>query len=214
MSENKNYIAIIDYKMSNIFSVQAACNKVGLNSILTNKLDEIIQAQAVILPGVGAFKEAMKKIKELKIDYALNKFLEKRRLIFGICLGMQLFFDKSYEFGEVKGLGFIKGKVEKFDFENLNNNKIPHLGWNKIDLIKKNNYFDEIQDKSFMYFVHSYFVNPLNKTNIISKTNYGGNHFCSSIEEENIFAVQFHPEKSGIDGIKIYKNIKKKLKID
>ena len=215
VSKKEKFIAIIDYNMSNLFSVQAACANVGIKTIITNDYEQIMKSEAIILPGVGAYSEAMDKIKKLKLDYAIQKFLEKGKMIFGICLGMQLFFENSYEFGEVKGLGLIKGSVVKFDYKSKNEFiKTPHLGWNKINLKKNSVFFEGIHNQSYMYFVHSYYVNPTISSNIVSTTNYGGNYFCSSIEKENIFAVQFHPEKSGIDGLKMYLNIKQKLKIE
>ncbi len=198
--------------MSNLFSVKAACSSVGLNAIITSDHEEILKAEAIILPGVGAFKEAMDKIKFLKLDQIILKFVDKGKLVFGICLGMQLLFDYSLEFGENKGMGLIGGSVLNFKFEdNKNLVKIPHLGWNRVNQIKRNGLFAGINNNNYMYFVHSFYVSPTNHYNVISTTNYGGKIFCSSIQEENIIAVQFHPEKSGADGIKMYNYIKQNI---
>ena len=214
-----NYVAIIDYEMSNLFSVKAACDYVGIKSIVTNDINEILNAKAIILPGVGAFGEAMKKIKELKIDYALNKFIDSGKILLGICLGMQILYENSEEFGKSKGLGIIKGDIKKFHFYKEKKLKypVPHVGWNHIKINKRNNkknLLSDIQDNDFMYFVHSYYVS--NDKNLISiaTTNYGKTNFCSAIQYENISAVQFHPEKSGKKGLIVYENLKKAIEYD
>ena len=207
-------IAIIDYKMSNLFSVQAACENVGLSSIITSDKNEILDSKVAILPGVGAFGEAMKYLSDLKLDDTIFQFVDSGKPFVGICLGLQLLFDSSEEFGDYSGLGLVKGKVKKFKFHSDNSIKypVPQIGWNKI---KKNRTTWEKTllcnnaSDDFMYFVHSYFVEPENNNIILSKTNYGKTEYCSSIQQNNIFACQFHPEKSGKIGVNIYKNIKK-----
>ena len=206
-------VAIIDYKMSNLFSVQAACNKVGLSSVITSEKNEILDAKVAILPGVGAFGEAMKYLSDLKLDDTIFQFVDSGKPFVGICLGLQLLFDSSEEFGDYSGLGLIKGKVKKFKFHSHNSTKypVPQIGWNKIsrngsswgNTLLCNNINDD-----FMYFVHSYFVEPENDNIMLSKTTYGNTEYCSSIQQNNIFACQFHPEKSGEIGINIYKILK------
>ena len=207
-------VAIIDYKMSNLFSVQAACEKVGLSSTITSDKKEILDAKIAILPGVGAFGEAMKYLSDLKLDDTIFQFVDSGKPFVGICLGLQLLFDSSEEFGDYSGLGLIKGKVKKFNFYSHNSTKypVPQIGWNKISrngstwekTLLCNNASDD-----FMYFVHSYYVVPKNKNVTLSKTTYGNTEYCSSIQQNNIFACQFHPEKSGVIGLNIYKTLKK-----
>ena len=207
-------VAIIDYKMSNLFSVQAACENVGLSSTITSDKNEILDAKVAILPGVGAFGEAMKYLSDLKLDDTIFQFVDSGKPFVGICLGLQLLFDSSEEFGDYSGLGLIKGKVKKFKFHSHNYTKypVPQIGWNKIgkngsswgNTLLCNNTNDD-----FMYFVHSYFVEPENDNIMLSKTTYGNTEYCSSIQQNNIFACQFHPEKSGEIGLNIYKTLKK-----
>ena len=208
-------VAIIDYKMSNLFSVQAACNKVGLSSILTSERNKILDANIAILPGVGAFGEAMKYLSDLKLDETIFQFVDLGKPLIGICLGLQLLFESSEEFGVHSGLGLIKGKVKKFKFYSHNSIKypVPQIGWNKIKQMDES-WEDSLlcnnSNNDFMYFVHSYYVEPENDNIILSKTTYGNTEYCSSIQQNNIFACQFHPEKSGEIGMNIYKNLKEK----
>lgn len=206
-------VAIIDYKMSNLHSVQAACNKVGLNSIITSNNDEILNSTIAILPGVGAFGEAMNQIKALRLDKTIKEFINTGKQFVGICLGLQLLFEKSEEFGDNEGLGIIKGVVRKFTPDHIGSTKfpVPQIGWNKIsinNLTWQNTLLNDNRNGDFMYFVHSYYVIPENEEVILSNTIYGEVKYCSSIQQKNIFASQFHPEKSGTVGLKIYENLK------
>jgi|TARA_Y100000031_G_C8134493_1_gene344558 glutamine amidotransferase len=209
-------VAIIDYKMSNLHSVQAACKKVGLSSIITSDPKQIQNAEVAILPGVGAFGEAMNHLTESRLDACINRFIESGRPFIGICLGLQLLFETSEEFGSHRGLGLIRGSVKKFLSNADKNTKypVPQIGWNKIQqdhgswndtLLCKN------RDKDFMYFVHSYYVVPEDEHITLSTTTYGSQKYCSSIQYKNIFASQFHPEKSGETGMKIYQQLKTNL---
>jgi imidazole glycerol-phosphate synthase subunit HisH len=209
-------IAIIDYKMGNLHSVQAACNKAGLSSKITSNPTQILDAKASILPGVGAFGDAMRQISELKLDDAIFNFIDTGKPFIGVCLGMQLLFESSEEFGEYKGLGIIKGSVKKFKFSNIKHTKypVPQIGWNQIHKVGKSwdtSLLSSNQHNDFMYFVHSYYVKPENKNIILSETLYGNKKYCSSIKFKNIFASQFHPEKSGKIGLKIYEKIRSNL---
>ena len=205
-------IAIIDYKMSNLFSVKAACEKVGLSPIVTSNGEEILSSDLAILPGVGAFGSAMDNIKSLNLDKIIYKYIESGKFFMGICLGLQLLFENSEEFGYAKqGLGIIKGTVKKFNFKKNEKIYIPQIGWNKIFINEKKSNTLPLKkdlDKSYLYFVHSYYVVPEDSKVILSETKYGEFNYCSSILKDNIFACQFHPEKSGTTGLEIYKNIR------
>ena len=206
-------IAIIDYKMSNLRSVEAACNNVGLTSIITSDWAQIMDAKIAILPGVGAFSKAMNHIIDYKLDKWIFRFIESGKPLVGICLGLQLLFDESDEFGTHNGLGLLKGKVKKFNFTREGSIKypVPQIGWNKIKIHGNgwhNTLLGNNQDEDFMYFVHSYYVVPDDDTIILSKTKYGSLEYCSSVCQNNIFGAQFHPEKSGKTGLKIYQELK------
>ena len=208
-------VAIIDLNLSNLHSVNSACKKVGLRSIITSDKKIISEARAIILPGVGSFHEGMKRLKALKLDKIIKESIKHNKPFLGICLGMQLLYSVSYEFGQTRGLSIFKGHVKNFKFykDSYFKYPVPHVGWNKIYVDKKinkpkSNILKNIKNKEFMYFVHSYFVVPDNKAIILTKSNYGKKNFCSSIMTKNILAFQFHPEKSGMEGLKIYKNFK------
>lgn len=203
-------VIIIDYKLGNLFSVKQACDSVGINSKISSDLEEINSAEGIILPGVGAFNEAMNNLNELGISNILKKRVYDGIPLFGICLGLQLLFTKSEEFGTGLGLDLIPGTIKRFpNFFNEKKLKVPHVAWNTIteDKIEwKTTPFSDLKNDQYMYFVHSYYVNPFLNSCILSKTNYDGKSFCSSVIKNNIFATQFHPEKSGANGLLIYKN--------
>lgn len=215
MVDSKFDVSIIDYGVSNLFSVKRACDQVNLKSIITDDENIILNSSSAILPGVGAFPYAMEKIKEKKIDRVISEFIETNKPFLGICLGMQLLMDESEEFEKTKGLGFIKGTTKKLNFSKDEENifSVPQIGWNKIK--KKNDWtkslMNNIRDNSFMYFVHSYYVAPNDKSIILTETKYGSKYYCSSFQKGNIFATQFHPEKSGNEGLKIYSSLKSKI---
>lgn len=202
-------VIIIDYKLGNLFSVEQACKVVGINSLLSSCKDEILGADGLILPGVGAFNEAMKNIKDLGLEEIIKSKVENGTPLFGICLGLQLLFTKSEEFGEGYGLNLIPGVIKKFSYDSKNEKlKVPHISWNKIYNSNRNwenTPLSGINQNEYMYFVHSFYVNPLDLNCVLTKTNYGGIEFCSSIYHENIFATQFHPEKSASEGLSLYK---------
>lgn len=211
MSTHKR-VAIIDYKMGNLYSVQNACRHVGLESVITTDKDFILSADAAILPGVGAFGQAMKHLQQLQLVEVIHEFINLGRPFMGICLGFQLLFSTSEEFGSTTGLNLIEGKVKKFPVtRNGQKVKVPQVGWNRIyfsglrERMGKKHPLGDISEGSYLYFVHSYYAVPENQNLILTKTDYAGIEYCSSILKDNILGTQFHPEKSGNLGIQIYK---------
>ena len=207
-------LVIVDYNAGNLFSVEQACRAVGLNPVITSRPEDILKADALILPGVGAFGDAMKNLCKLSLVQPIKEFVAKGNHFMGVCLGMQLLFSRSEEFGENEGLNLIEGNVFKFPSINEKGGKIkvPQIGWNRIfrhsNLENRWNRtpLEKIVDGEFMYFVHSFYARPLNFENILSETDYDGVKYCSSVIKENIFATQFHPEKSAGEGLKIYRH--------
>jgi glutamine amidotransferase len=222
MSENverKFRVAIVDYGMGNLFSVSQACQHVGLDETITSSRDEILSADAVILPGIGAFGDAMATLKRLDLVEVLRDVAASGKPLIGVCLGLQLLMAESFEFGRHQGLGIIEGEVVRFDnpMEGTRKLKVPQVGWNSIYQVErqdngkddgwKDSPYAGIKDGEFMYFVHSYIVRPEDRNVILSVSRYGQVEFCSSIHSGNIFACQFHPERSGSEGLKIYRNL-------
>ena len=196
-------IGIINYGLGNLFSIKSACAQVGMNGILVDEQKDLLNSDAIILPGVGAFNVAMDKIKKKKLNIFIKEFVKTNKPIIGICLGMQLFFDKSYENISTEGLGLIQGEVKFFNLSSSLN-----IGWYPIKKKKDEKIFNSIKNLSHMYFVHSYYCDPKDKNNILSISNFSNIDFCSSIKSKNIYGFQFHPEKSGENGLKIYQNLK------
>lgn len=199
-------IAIIDYGMGNLKSVQNAFTAVGYKTVITDDLNQIKKASALVLPGVGAFRDAIKSLKDKKIDKELIKAIRRAKPFLGICLGMQLLQTFGEEGGFFEGLNIVSGKVKKLP----SSVKCPHLGWNKIKFTHNSNHninpiFRDVPDESYFYFVHSYYCEVDNQKIIYSTTDYGL-VFTSSIWKDNLFGVQFHPEKSSTLGLKILKN--------
>ncbi len=203
-------IAIIDYGIGNLASIQNALDRLKIASMITNKPDEIRKANGLILPGVGAAQEGMKNLKKRNLDRLLIGEIVSRKPFLGICLGMQLLFDKSEE-GDVKCLGVLKGTVKKFKKER----KVPQIGWNRVITMNQEprtkNLFKNIPDKSYFYFVNSYYCEPKDRSVIIGETDYG-EKFASIIIKNNIVATQFHPEKSGAVGQQLLSNWIKTIK--
>ena len=201
----KKNVAIIDYGMGNLRSVENACKKLGFKVKIVSIPSELSEYDKLILPGVGSFKKAMKMLNEKNWMIAIKAEVEnKKKPILGICLGMQLFASESEEFGYSKGLGIIKGKI-KF-LKNLNcKNKVPHIGWNSIRIKKKHPFLDKVENDTDFYFVNSYVFLPEEEKLIIAETKYDI-EFCSVIAKENVFGVQFHPEKSSKAGRKLLEN--------
>ena len=193
-------IAIIDYGMGNLRIVQKAFEYLGNKAVITQQPSEIQKADKVVLPGVGAFRDAMQTIKQKGIDKVLYDVVEQKKPLLGICLGMQMFFEKSYEYGEHKGLGILQGEIVKLP-ENV---KIPHMGWNSLNIKKKSPLFEGLSQEPYVYFVHSYHLNT--EADIVSATTYYGKEIQVAAQKENVFALQFHPEKSGDVGLNILQN--------
>jgi len=196
-------IAIIDYGMGNLRSVEKAFQHVGHEAFIARRPGEVSRASHVVLPGVGGFPECMKNLKLSGMVDAVYGSIESGRPFLGICLGLQLLFTESEEFGTHEGLNILKGRVVRFrlgpEF------KVPHMGWNQIRIRKEAPLLQGIEDDSFLYFVHSYHVIPSDGEIISTLTDYGG-EFVSSVWKDNIFACQFHPEKSQETGLRILKN--------
>ncbi len=190
-------IAIVDYGMGNLRSVQKGFEAVGAQAKVTSQSSEILDASAVVLPGVGAFKDCMDNLERFGLVETVCKSVRSGKPFLGICLGLQLLFNQSIEFGEVSGLGIVPGKVVRFSFADGNENelKIPHMGWNTVRTQKNVPLFEGIPADSYFYFVHSYYVVPEDPSVIATTTNYGQD-FVSGIHYDNVYAFQFHPEKS------------------
>ncbi|MFM1771001.1 MAG: imidazole glycerol phosphate synthase subunit HisH [Bacteroidota bacterium] len=194
-------VAIIDYGMGNIASVQKALNFLNIKNIVTNDQNIIKSSSAILLPGVGSFAQGMLNLKELNlVDLLTEEVVIKQKPFFGICLGMQLIMEFGNEPHKCVGLGWIKGEVKKLELVNL---KIPHMGWNEIE-IRNNKYFNTINSRDF-YFIHSFYADVENYENIAATVNYGFD-VTACIQKNRIFATQFHPEKSQDAGLAVIKN--------
>lgn len=195
-------IAIIDYGVGNLFSLCRSLEKVGADSIVTSDFEQIKRADKLILPGVGAFGDAAKLLRQNGLDKLIVDECAAGKPLLGICLGMQLLFDKSYEYGEHNGLGLIGGEVLPLA-DYVSGLKIPHMGWNSLDFVDDNPLFKSLKQGAFVYFVHSYFA----KCNEgLSATADYGIKVTAAVRKGNVYGVQFHPEKSGETGLGILKN--------
>jgi glutamine amidotransferase len=201
-------IAIIDYGMGNLRSVQKGFERVGLDAVVASDPKIIMEAERIVLPGVGAFPDCMRNLEQGGFVEPLLRVIQEGRPFLGICLGLQLLFTESEEFGVHKGLDVIPGRVIRFPegmTENDEELKVPHMGWNQLSFKLSSPAFKEIADGTNFYFVHSYYVQPEDSSVIATVTNYGID-FCSSVWKDNIVATQFHPEKSQEKGLTILKN--------
>ena len=198
-------IAIIDYNMGNLASVQNAFVKLGKTTVVENDPSKFSNYDKLVLPGVGAFGDAMQHLKECNMVESIKEFANSGKPILGICLGMQLLFESSEEFGFHKGLGLIKGKVIHFDSTKFDQKlKIPHMGWNKM-FTKEHPLFEGLDTNHYLYFVHTYHVVCDDENDSIGRTNYGY-EFTSAVAHNNIMGIQPHPEKSHKNGLKILEN--------
>jgi len=194
-------IAIIDYGMGNLKSVEKAFDFLGCETVITGSPEKIRSASKVVLPGVGAFAEAVKCIRETHLDEVIDETIQKGKPFLGICLGLQLMFDYSEENGGFEGLGILKGKIKRID----SGLKIPHMGWNSLNIKKENALFKGLPDNPYVYFVHSFHLIAEDKNIVTATTDYG-KEIEVAVGKDNIFLTQFHPEKSGETGLKMLKN--------
>ena len=195
-------IAIVDYGAGNLLSVKKALDFIGAESVITASADEIKNADGVILPGVGSFGNAMESMRDSGLVETVRAAALSGRPFLGICLGLQLLFESSEESPGVEGLGVLKGKILKIPSDNL---KVPHMGWNSLEIKKSTPLFDGICDGAYVYFVHSYYLSAGDISDVSSTTEYGVT-IHASVAKGNLFATQFHPEKSGDVGIQMLKN--------
>ena len=201
-------VGIINSNIHNIHNIYRTCSEVGFKTSIINPSEKKLKYDLLILPGVGSFKSGMNYLNKYDFKEKIKNFLlNQNKVLFGICLGMQLLFEESEEFVNTEGLGLIEGKVIKL--KKTNKFKVPHIGWNKIIIKKKNKLISSHYKNKMFYFVHSYFCKPDNKEDILTYTNCGEYNFVSSILKKNVIATQFHPEKSGNQGINLIKDIKK-----
>lgn len=203
-------IAILDYELGNIQSISAALRIVGSDVLLTRRREDIVKADGVVLPGVGAFSHGMNKLREHGLISVVEECADANKPILGICLGMQMLLSESYEFGLTKGLGLIPGSVRELDLAKSVGDKLPHVSWSEIEPAQPNSWTDTIfrdtQSGEDMYFVHSFRAIPENQDHILSETRFAGATFCSAVKNGNVYGCQFHPEKSGESGLKIIKS--------
>jgi glutamine amidotransferase len=198
-------IAIIDYGMANLRSVQKAFEQVGVGAQIISKPEDIGCAEKIVLPGVGAFADAIRTLRGQNLDQPILEHIRRGKPFLGICLGLQMLVDVSFEDGEHQGLGVIKGKCVRFDVDSRLGLKVPHMGWNQLDARRASPLLRDLPPGCGVYFVHSYHVVPDDPSVIATMTDYGG-PFVSSIWRENVLATQFHPEKSQKIGLQILAN--------
>jgi imidazole glycerol-phosphate synthase subunit HisH len=196
-------IAIIDYEMGNLRSVQKGFERVGHETVITSDPAVLAAASKIVLPGVGAFRDAIAALHERGLVEPIRGAIAAGKPFLGICLGLQLLFDTSYEDGQHEGLGILPGEVVKFQVPH--EFKVPHMGWNQITFRRRPPIFTGIEEGAYFYFVHSYYVAPRDASVVATETEYS-QPFCSSIWRDNLFAVQFHPEKSQTSGLRLLRN--------
>jgi glutamine amidotransferase len=202
-----NMIAIIDYGMGNLRSVQKGFEKMRVDAAVVGKPEEVDRARGVVLPGVGAFADAMTNLRSTGMDEAVYRSVEAGKPFLGICLGQQLLFEASEEWGLTKGLGIFRGRVRRLP-DGL---KVPHMGWNQAEIQRPDLLLEGIPQSSSFYFVHSYYVDPEEQEVILTRTDYGVS-FASIVGRDNVYGIQFHPEKSSGMGLKILENFGRMVK--
>jgi glutamine amidotransferase len=196
-------ITIIDYGMGNLRSVQKACEHLGYDAMISSSASDIANAEKLILPGVGAFRDAIGHLKDQNLVDPIRDYISSDKPFLGVCLGLQLLFEKSYEDGVYEGLGVVPGEVVRFPAQP--GLKVPHMGWNRLEVRGDQTLFRGIPAEAHVYFVHSYYVVPTDES-VVAATSEHGIRFCSAIARNNLFATQFHPEKSQRVGLKILDN--------
>ena len=221
MHETRARVAIVDCRMGNLFSVRRACETTGLDAVVTSDPAVVEHADGIILPGVGAFGDAMATLTTLGLVPVLHAVVARGTPLMGICLGIQLLMTQSHEFGVHQGLGVVEGVVERLleGEEAGRRAKIPHVGWNRIEAPEgagsvawQDSLLADIRPVDFMYFVHSYVVHPARADVVRAVTRYGGQTFCAAIQQANLFACQFHPERSGSGGLTIYRRFAEQVR--
>ncbi|KAF5080647.1 Imidazole glycerol phosphate synthase subunit HisH [anaerobic digester metagenome] len=200
-------IAIVDYDVGNLKNVATALGDVGLSGTITRDKKILDAADAIILPGVGAFSDAMDNLRKFDLIDALNDNVKKGKILMGICLGMQLLFDKSYEDGEFSGLSYIPGEIVKFDAPGI---KIPHMGWNNLVINRDSPLVKNIGTEDYVYFVHSYYAKPDNFDDVVAYAKYSVK-VPAIVQKDNVIGMQFHPEKSSNVGFKLLTNFKEMI---
>src|SRR5215213_6943261 len=199
-------VVIVDYQLGNLFSVKQACEHLGHEAGISNRPEDVANADYLILPGVGAFGDAMKNLDELGLSDAIHEHVDAGKPFMGVCLGLQLLMTESEEFGATKGLDIIPGVVKKFDVQEIGGDvfKVPQIQWNLIDEPEENKWKNTplqcCKPGDYMYFVHSFYAQPHDNRYVLSKTTYGEKQYCSAVLKDNVFATQFHPEKSSLYG--------------
>jgi len=216
--EVKVNATVVDYGLGNLFNIGRACEYVGMDVVISSQKEDILKADVVILPGVGAFGDAMATLRRLDLVNVLRDIAEAGKPLVGICLGTQLLMSESCEFGLHRGLGIIEGSVLRFECPSEGDRilKVPQVQWNQIfrsDCVTAGNdvWIDTplggLGEGEFLYFVHSFYVRPTDPSVVLSTSRYGHIEFCSSLQRRNVFACQFHPERSGPAGLQIYRNL-------
>lgn len=197
-------VAIIDYGVGNLFSLKSSFSAIGADAVVTSSKSELERAESIILPGVGAFCDAAKKLKDSGLEDTVISLAKAGKPLMGICLGMQLLFEKSYEYGEYRGLGLIKGEIRPIETVIPKGYKIPHIGWNSLEIRKPTPIFENVKNGEYVYFVHSYYAADC-ENSVTAVSDYGA-PLTASVQDGNIFGCQFHPEKSGETGLKILRS--------
>ena len=193
-------IVIVDYGVGNLFSLKSSFEAIGTEIKVSGEPEDIRQADKIVLPGVGAFRDAREKLGKNGLDQVIVEETQKGKPLLGICLGMQMLFEKSYEYGEHEGLSLLKGEIRRLP----DTVKIPHMGWNCLSIQMRSPLFEGLEEEPYVYFVHSYYLQT--EAPIVSATTYYGKQIQVAAQKDNIFALQFHPEKSGDVGLKILEN--------
>jgi glutamine amidotransferase len=212
VNDDVREIVVVDYGLGNLYSVQRALSHVGASSRITSDAFELEGAAGIVLPGVGAFGDAIERLNATGLASALRDYAASGRPVLGVCLGMQLLFSASHEFGLHPGLDLISGSVERLSTQGENGRvvKVPHVGWNTVRAVRIEGWegtpLEGLPSEVPQYFVHSYRAVPLDPATVLGVTEYGGENFCSSIAAANVFGCQFHPELSGPGGLRIYQN--------
>lgn len=220
MSAARIKVAVVDYGLGNLFSIRQACGHAGMEVRITGEAAEIAAADAVLLPGVGAFADAMQALNERGLASPIQDLAADGKPLIGICLGLQLVMGESHEFGTHPGLGLIAGSVERLPDSSINGKtgrtlKVPQVGWRRLNrpdgVDWQGGVYDRLGDGAYMYFVHSYYVKPDDPAHVLSTVGFGEAEVCSSVLTGNIYACQFHPERSGSQGLLVYDNMARML---